>query len=158
MDFINSIINGLGLKHIFDQKYLDPDVFEESVKYIIDTNKYFQNFKDLKVLFNLSKIKKKDDLKETKSFIRFINPILENYNISIKLFQKKINNENKQCYFISRINNIDEIINYKIVHKKFRLIDSNNIFNFTNELKYDDIRGKLSNKMFNYELLYNDLI
>ncbi len=158
LDFINSIINGLGLKHIFDQKYLDPDVFEESVKYIIDTNKYFQNFKDLKVLFNLSKIKKKDDLKDTKSFIRFINPILENYNISIRHFQKKLNNENKRCYFISRINNIDEIINYKIVHKKFRLIDSNQIFNFTNKLIYDDIRGKLCNKIFNYELLYNDLI
>jgi hypothetical protein len=44
------------------------------------------------------------------------------------------------------------------MHKKFRLIDSNQIFNFTNELKYDDIRGKLKYKIFNYELLYNDLI
>ena len=63
LNFVKSIINGIGFEHIFDQKYIHTNIFEEKIYTIIETNSFFQNFKDLKVLFNLSKTKKRDDLK-----------------------------------------------------------------------------------------------
>lgn len=43
INFIKSIINGLGFNHIFGQKYIHADIFEEKIDTIIETNSFFQN-------------------------------------------------------------------------------------------------------------------
>ena len=137
IDIVHSIIYDFGFKNVFDTKIITPDEFNERAEIIKNNNQLFKN-NNLKVLFNKLKITNK--FETNKAFLGIINSVLENYSIKIQYIQKKIKGKLCQFYKLEILDNIDEIIQYK-VNKGFKLVDTNNIFKFDTEkvLRFDEL-------------------
>lgn len=156
--FINSILNELGFENIYDNKYIKDATFDDKIKKILETNEFLQNLKNLKVLFNLAKLKKKEDLITRKAFLEFINSILINYSIKLLSIRKKVKQIMHHCYYIEKINNINEIIDYKIQNSNYKLIDANKIFQYNKIISYNDLEQKMTPININYSDIFIDLI
>ena len=137
IDIVHSIIYDFGFKNVFDTKIITPDEFNERAEIIKNNNQLFKN-NNLKVLFNKLKITNK--FETNKAFLGIINSVLENYSIKIQYIQKKIKGKLCPFYKLEILDNVDEIIQYK-VNKGFKLVDTNNIFKFDTEkvLRFDEL-------------------
>jgi hypothetical protein len=114
---VNKLIKEIGFKNIFDQKKrIDKETFLTTAKQIIETNDMFKNIKNTQIRFNISKEKK---CNTNKAFLGFVNTILDKYFLKIQYFKSN----NKVFYKLEQLNNINELLGYKIL-KGYELHDS----------------------------------
>jgi len=149
---VKNLIHDLGFENIFSKKYYNEEDFKNIVNYVINNNELFKN-KSKKLLFN--KLKKTNYFESNKAFLGFINSILESYSIKIEYFRKQDNGTRTNFYRLQILDNIDELIWYKINFKKQKIYDSNNIFSFT---KTDFIYRHLINETINNDEIDEDEI
>lgn len=121
---LKSVINQLGFKNIYDTKEIKKDEFEISLNSIIKNNELFTNIKQTKTLFELEKNKK---VENTKQFLGLFNVLVYNYHLKISSKQKTINKEKVLFYKLDILNNVDEIVSYKI-KRGFKIVDGDKVF------------------------------
>ena len=127
LEFIHYLLKELSFTNIFDSKNLiQGDKLIDKFKNIYNKHKIYKNKKEFKINFNIPLIKL-DKSTTTKQILGHLNTILSNYSIKIKCMQKKENNAPKYYYSIEILNNIDELLHYKIL-KNYKLIDKDKIF------------------------------
>lgn len=120
---LNSVINDLGFKNIFDTTPILKEDFIKNSESLMLNNDFFTNFTNTKALFNINKNKR--DL-TSKGFLGFINTILDEYCLNIKYHQLPKSQNRATSYIIVQKDNINEILQYKI-RKGFILHDTNKI-------------------------------
>jgi hypothetical protein len=121
---INQLIKDLGFKNIFDnQTKLKRSEFLEKVETIKKNNIIFTNPLNTKVRFNLAKTAK---VNTSNGFLGFVNSILKDYNINITQKRVTVNYKNDTVYSLSIINDINELLEYKI-KLGFKLHDEQSI-------------------------------
>ena len=136
-DMINEMIKLLGYNNIFDDKKIIREEFNANFNKVLLESKFFKDIAYSNLLFELPKKKK---INSIKSFLGFINSILIDYGLNLKMKKKKIRFENKlinqYSYVLSFVNNINEFINFKII-KNHKFKDLNKLFNIkTNKWNY----------------------
>jgi len=119
---INKLIKDMGFSSIFDKKIYKKDEFEKIMDKILKENILYTNQLNTQVRFNLSKIKKIENIKQ---FLGFTNSLLEQYSIRLTYDRKHNKEVNKKeaIYNLEILNNINELVEYKI-KKGFVLKDS----------------------------------
>ena len=127
LDIVLSVINQLGYNNIFDNKLLSDKELNERFEYIKINNELFKN-DNIKFLFNMLLIKR-NKLDSNKAVLGLINSVLEPYSVKIQSVQKKVNGKHQYFYKLELLDNIDEIIYYKI-NRGFKLVDDQNIFKY----------------------------
>ena len=124
---IRDIIILLGYENIFDHNKIDKEKFIENYQKVMNKSKLFT---ERHYSFPLFGLKKKVQINTIKGFLGFINVLLKNYGINIKLDRKSKKNKKKVIkictYQIDFINNIHEFIKYKII-KGYCLYNSEDI-------------------------------
>lgn len=124
---INNVINQLGYNNIFDNKEIIEEEFNKNLEIVIKQNEIYTNQLNIKTLFHMPKLIISKENK--KQILGYINSLLHTFNLSIKLLQKRIGGKNKTNFYkIEHLNNIDEIIFYKIEKGYFKLKDKDNLF------------------------------
>jgi len=122
---INGLINDMGFANIFDNKHIFKTEFEPAMENILKNNILFTNQLNTQVRFNLNKIKK---IESVKGFLGFVNSLLESYNVKVSYDRKRVKGEKEKvaCYNLEILNDINELLEYKI-RKGFKLVDDKNI-------------------------------
>jgi hypothetical protein len=143
------IIKDLGFKNIFDnQTKLKRQEFLEKIETVTKNNIIFTNPLNTKVRFNLSK---KAKISSSNGFLGFVNGLFEDYNIKITQKRITVNYKNDTVYSLSIINDINELLEYKI-KLGFNLYDeqsmrkpstSNTYNNLIDKKKMETIQKKL---------------
>ena len=139
LKLINSFIKDIGFDHIYDTKEIKQQDLQDRIENIVKTNEIFTKSKKTKILFKLRK--NTSTIENTKQLIGIFNSILIDYNVKLSSKRKGVikGTSIKQIYYyIERINNIDEILNYRI-RKGYNLKDNNNIrkdFKVTEDFKH----------------------
>jgi hypothetical protein len=137
LEFVHYLLEELGFKNIFDSKNLiNGEVLINKFKNIYNTHAIYINKKKFKINFNIPFIKL-DENTTTKQVLGHLNSILANYSIKISYKQKKENNKLIPVYYLEILNDVDELLKYKIL-KKYKLVDNNNIFT-CNKTKLKDL-------------------
>jgi hypothetical protein len=127
LEFVHYLVKELGFINIFDSKNLiNGKTLEEKFKNVYNNHSIYKNQKKFKINFNIPFIKL-DGNTTIKQILGHLNSILINYSIKIKCVQTTINNKKVNSYSIEILNNVDELLQYKI-KKGFNIIDKNNIF------------------------------
>ena len=110
---INQLVKDLGFKNIFDnQTKLNRKEFLEKVETVTKNNIIFTNPLNTKVRFNLSKQHK--TITSSNKFLGFINGLFHDYNIKITQNRVTVNYKNDTIYKLTIINDINELLEYKI--------------------------------------------
>ena len=86
--------------------------FLEKIETVTKNNIIFTNPLNTKVRFNLSKQHK--NITSSNKFLGFVNGLFEDYNIKITQKRVMINYVNDTIYSLSIINDINELLEYKI--------------------------------------------
>jgi hypothetical protein len=163
LEFIHYLLNELGFTNIFDNKLLiKSEAFISKFKNIYNTHNIYKNKKEFKINFNIPFIKL-DQNTTTRQILGHLNSILSNYSIKIKCIQKTMNNEKVNSYCIEILNDVDELLHYKVL-KNYKLIDKNNIFRCSKinlrhlfipeEIELDDDKNILSYSHENTDDIY----
>jgi hypothetical protein len=114
---IKDVLNNIGFNNVYSNEIVEINL--ENVKKSLLFNK------ENNILF--SDNKKPILIENNKQLLGYINKILINYSIKIKshLIKKK-EKRDTYGYKLIRLNDIDEIINYKL-RKGYKLVDNDNI-------------------------------
>ena len=116
---IKKVINRLGFNDVFDKKEIHGDKFKIIIEAIRTENKEFFSH-DARALFDMAKFK--TDTTTDKAIIGHLNILLKNYSLNIKSKQKreqeKVNLSS--FYHLEHLNNIDEILQYKILKDQIK--------------------------------------
>ena len=155
---INQLIKDLGFKNIFDnQTKLKRSEFLEKVETIKKNNIIFTNPLNTKVRFNLAKTAK---VNTSNGFLGFVNSILKDYNINITQKRVTVNYKNDTVYSLSIINDINELLEYKI-KLGFKLHDEKSIRTSSttktyayliNQKKMEEVQKKLKAEQKNKQI------
>ena len=149
--YILNIINKLGfsLTDIYNDKNIKFDIFETNMNNVIEylLNEYINN-KRFNIILNESKhnIRKMKD-KSLKAHLGYINSFLASYSLKIAVAQEReMHLVNKINYYsLQLLDNIDELIEYKIKYRGFKMSNSDNIFKYPKDQD-------------NYEYIYSEYI
>ena len=139
-DVIRDIIRILGYDNVFSKIELDKKTFDKNYKKVLSQSKFFKNLNYYRLLFKKRKV---ENISSIKAFMGFVNPLLDEYGISIKLIRKTEKSENgkfikKSSYKLEFYKNIIEFV----INKKYEIKNSKNI-----ELSIDnEIWNHLINK------------
>lgn len=114
-DIVRDIINLLGFGNAFSGISIEKHIFDKNYKNVIGNSKFFKNLKYNLLLFGKKNI---NDINTIKSFLGFINSILDEYGISIRLIQKTIRLKDnkfmkKNLYIIEFYKSMLEFISFK---------------------------------------------
>ena len=122
--FINNLISALGFNNIFDTTTISEDDFYKNSERVIDYIFSPDNVKNIHTRFG--KEKKKVEIYSMKQFLRYVNSLMDSYNVSIGYCRKRVDGERINFYGIKLINNINELLEYRIA-KGLILKDPDNI-------------------------------
>jgi hypothetical protein len=124
-ELINKLINDMGFDNMFDNKQILKDDFVPKMENILKTNPLFTNQLNTQIRFNLNKTKK---IESVKGFLGFVNSLFDSYNIALSYDRKRVKGEKekKACYHLEILNDINELLEYKI-RRGFKLHDEKNI-------------------------------
>jgi hypothetical protein len=146
---INQLVKDLGIKNIFDnEKKLNRKELLEKVETITKNNIIFTDKLNTKVRFNLSKQAK---ISSSNGFLGFVNGLFQDYNIKIIQKRVAVNYKNDTVYKLTIINDINELLQYKI-NLGFNLYDSqsmrtpsttNTYANLIDKKKMETVQKKL---------------
>jgi hypothetical protein len=135
-DLINKLIVDMGFNNIFDNKQILKGDFIPKIENILKTNVLFTNQLNTQIRFNLNKTNKieikndatqKEKEKVIKGFLGYVNSLLDSYNIKVSYDRKTVKGEGKKaCYNLEILNDINELLEYKI-RRGFKLHDDKNI-------------------------------
>jgi len=148
---VNNIINNLGFMNMYDNKLLHQD--ELKIKLETLTKVHPEIFtKETRALFNMAKFKTSTD----KDILCHINSLLNRFSINIRVLKRQREEGIKNLvsyYGIKRVNDIDEIIYYKM-QKHHKIKDVNKIINIdTTKFIYNDL---ITTKEDKEEIIYDD--
>ena len=125
---VNTLVKDIGFNNIFDNTYLlTAEQILNKFENIYKTNKLFS--KKSKLTFGVEYLKYSKDT-TLKQILGSINSILSNYSIKINYIRKTVNNEKVNFYNIGILNDVDELLKYKL-QKGYKIKDTNNIFKCT---------------------------
>ena len=125
--FIN-LIKDLGYNNIFNtKKYITGEELITNFKNIFSNSELYLNQKAAKINYDIPYFKYDDKTTSIKQLLGHLNTILRDYSLKISKHQQTIMNEKHYCYKIEILNDVDELLKYKI-EKGYKLIDSTNIF------------------------------
>ena len=135
-NMISELIKILGYENIFDKKKIIKEQFIINTKKVLNESKFFKEPKYSLPLFGMTKI---PNISSNKSFLGFLNSLLVNWSLTIRLFRKSTNNDKIKLSYYELIisENIDEFINYKIM-KGFKLYNKNGLI-LNNETKWNNL-------------------
>ena len=122
--FINNLILALGFNNIFDTTTISANDFYKNSEKVIDNIFSTDNVKNIHTKFG--KKKKKVEIYSMKQFLKYVNSLMDSYNVSIGYCRKMINGEKTNFYGIKLRNNINELLEYRIA-KGLILKDPDNI-------------------------------
>ncbi len=124
-ELLNKLIVDMGFENIFDNKQILKDDFVPKMENILKNNALFTNQLNTQIRFNLNKTNK---IESVKGFLGFVNSLLDSYNIKLSYDRKRVKGEKekKACYNLEILNDINELLEYKI-RKGFKLHDDKNI-------------------------------
>ena len=115
-NMIREIINILGYDNIFDKKKIGKEQFIENTQKVLNESKFFKELKYSLPLFGMTK---RPNISSNKSFLGFLNSLLVNWGISVKVIRQSKKNKGKvikiNWYEFLILDDIDEFINYKIM-------------------------------------------
>ena len=142
---INKLINKLGYKNIFDNETLiKKNIFIKNIYALKNKNIFSKNEENYKI-FKISEKRIKEmfniDINNVQNILEYINTILLEYCLEITLERIQTNNIRKSYYKLNILNNVNEIIVYKI-NRGYKLYDINNIFIKPKILVYDHLINK----------------
>jgi hypothetical protein len=131
---LNELINNLGFKNCLDTSKILYNDFNENLINIVNQDKIFNKY--IWGLFNFSK--KIIDKTSNRALIGYINSLLigSSLKISCCYIEGKKKIKENSYYTLNILNNINELIGYKIKYYKFKLYDKENIFIETDEEQY----------------------
>lgn len=137
VEIINKLLSDLTFENVFDDKKISKPEFLLLADKAIKDNTLFTD-KNIKVLFNINKAD--GDVKTNKKFLGYINAILDNYSIKISYEQVRIKGQKERIgiYKLVHLNNINEVLEYKI-RKGFRLCDEKKIRKTSTTEIYKDL-------------------
>jgi hypothetical protein len=115
----------MGFENMFDNKQILKNDFVPKMENILKNNTLFTNQLNTQIRFNLNKTNK---IESVKSFLGFVNSLLDSYNIKVSYGRKTVKGEKdkKACYNLEILNDINELLEYKI-RRGFKLHDEKNI-------------------------------
>lgn len=124
-ELINKLIVDLGFNNIFDTKQILKTDFETKMNEVLKNNVLFTNQQNTQIRFNLNKTKKIDSVK---GFLGFVNTLFESYNIKLSYGRIRVKGQKEKvaCYNLEILNDINELLEYKI-RKGFKFVDTQNI-------------------------------
>jgi hypothetical protein len=124
IETIKKLLSDLTFENVFDEKKIIKPDFDKLVDKITKENPLFTD-KKLKVLFNMHK---EEALKNNKQFLGYTNAILENYCIKLTYERVRVKGQKDKigAYKLEQLNNINEILEYKI-RKGYHLWDEKKI-------------------------------
>ena len=120
---IKQLIQEMGFANVFDNSAIPKETFLATTTNIIANNEIFKNIANTRIRFNLTK---EANCKTNKAFLGMVNTILERYSLKIQYFQKKIKKTLCPFYRLDHLNNINELVEYKIA-RDHKIHDTNNI-------------------------------
>lgn len=122
---INGLLKDLGYSHIFDTTLVKNDVFVENMNKAMKNNKIFTDMKNTRVRFGLNK---SIELVSNKQFLGFVNSLFKNYHFKLSYTKVRVKgtDEREKAYKIEILNDINELLEYRII-KGYDLSDPNNI-------------------------------
>jgi hypothetical protein len=124
---INSLIKQLGYNNIFDDKLIIDTEFNKNLEIVMNENDIYIKPVIIKSLFHMPKLAINKDSK--RQILGYINSLLHSFNLCISTVQKRTGGANKTNFYkLEHLNNIDEILYYKIEKGYFKLKDKDNLF------------------------------
>jgi hypothetical protein len=169
LNYIRTIINKLGYSSIYDDVLVPRVVFQANMNDVIDyliheynTNKQFNMIMN-KTKHNIKYMKGKT----LKALLGYINSFLSLYSLKISMCRRQeVKHANKTLYYkIELLNNIDELLEYRI-QNGYQLKDKNNTFRRPSSTpaytyKYKELRRQTTmsdDSIEDITDLYNDMI
>ena len=145
---IKDVLNNIGFNNVYSNEIVEINL--ENVKKSLIFNK------ENNILFNDNK--KPILIENNKQLLGYINKILINYSINIKPHRIRTKEQTRiYKYKLIRLNDIDEIINYKL-RKGYKLVDNDNIrhnYKITETYKQlIDWNKKIIKKEINCNIMY----
>jgi hypothetical protein len=124
-ELLNKLIVDMGFENIFDNKQILKNDFVPKMENILKTNPLFTNQLNTQIRFNLNKTKK---IESVKGFLGYVNSLFDSYNIKLSYDRIRVKGEEKKkaCYNLKILNDINELLEYKI-RRGFKLHDDKNI-------------------------------
>ena len=139
---INQLVKDLGFKNIFDnQTKLNRKEFLEKVESVTKNNIICTDKLNTKVRFNLSKQAK---ISSSNGFLGFVNGLFQDYNIKITQKRITINYKNDTIYKLTIINDINELLEYKI-KLGFNLYDGQSMRTPSKSITYSNLIARVLN-------------
>jgi len=110
LQLIKQMIKDIGYKNCFDNVKITSENFGEALRTLINNNVYFSI--ETRGLFNMAKFK--TDTSTTKAIMGHINCLLKYASLKITSTREREGTIFKNYYILERLNNIEEIIYYKM--------------------------------------------
>ena len=149
---VKSIIANMGFCHVFDKDTIHQDKFKIKIDAIrTEHPEYFS--KETRALFNMAKFK--TDTTTDKAILGHINSLLRNFSIQIKATRQREYGKTNliSFYGLEHLNNVDEILYYKM-QKGRPVVDINNIIKIdTKKFIYNDLINKHDDKDINKKIV-----
>ena len=139
--FIN-LIKDLGFNNIFNtKKYISGEELLINFKNIFSNSELYINQKAAKINYDIPYFKFDDKTTSIKQLLGHINTILRDYSLKISLHRATAKNIRTSYYKIEILNDVDELLKYKI-EKGYKLIDDTDIF----ECEKDNLKSLIIDK------------
>jgi len=160
IEIITELLKNIGYDNIYSLSLIEKNDLQNRLNTIINNSLIFKDDLNRKILFNEDKYKL-GDITNTKQFLGYINTLLFNYCIKLTAKHHRLNKLKKSekeglteeqiiehnaktekkitDYYMERLLNIDEIVDYKI-RKGAKIKDTNEIRkNYIKTEKYKDL-------------------
>jgi hypothetical protein len=137
LQFVDELLNNIGFDNIFDNKFtISGTELNNNFTHFYKNNEIYNKYKkkQAKINYNIPFINL-DDNTTIKQILGHINIILNDYSIKISYKQKRNYDKFINTYYIEILNDVDEILKYKLM-KGYKMNDSKNIITFTDKKKY----------------------